>query len=134
MTGTIVAEQALTVGQPLVVEGPSPSTQYAVVFEDDGRTGMFYAVDTKKTDVKIVDAVHIYNVGAVVHPEKMSTVQILWSNDGMKAALLINGYPHAVFDFESDRGYCRTGFPPADPKRTKFSHKWDDAALELFSK
>lgn len=133
MTGTIVAQQALQVGKPLLVEGPSPSTQYDVVFEDDGRTGMFYAVDTKKTDVKIVDAVLIYNVDAVVHPEKSSKVEILWSGDGLKAALLINGYPHAVFDFETSRGYCRTGFPPPDPKRTKFSHNWNDAALDLFS-
>jgi hypothetical protein len=65
-------------------------------------------------------------------PEASMSVEFLvWSSDGLKAALLVNNYPHAIFDFEVRRGYCRTGFPPADPKWTDFDHSWDDRAVDL---
>lgn len=59
-------------------------------------------------------------------------MQLAWSADGLKAAVLINGWPHAVFDFEGRRGYCRTGFPPPNPNWTGHDHAWDDRAVELF--
>jgi len=132
MAGSLVAEETIEVGTESFIEGPSPSTPYVTVFEDNGETGYFYALDTKESDNSIVDAVHIYNVANVTDKDLPSQVQIVWSTDGLKSALLINGYPHAVFDFEAKRGYCRTGFPPADPNWTQFSHDWDDAAVELF--
>ena len=67
MPGTIVAEETLNVGRELVVEGASPSTQFATVFEDDGDTGYFYGLDTKKAGNPIVDALHIYNVADVIN-------------------------------------------------------------------
>ncbi len=79
-----------------------------------------------------MDALHIYNVANVTDRAKPSVVQLVWSRDGLKAALLINRYPHAVFDFESRRGYCRTGFPPPDKIWTQHSHEWSDDAQELF--
>jgi hypothetical protein len=133
LTGTIVAERLFQIGSAGIVEGPSPSTEFAAVFEDDGKTGVFYAVNPTETDSIILDALFVYNVEAVADREEPSQIQILWSGDGRKTALLINGYPHAVFDFAAQRGYCRTGFPPADPQWTKFSHAWDDAALDLFA-
>ena len=47
---TIVARETLHVGQPLVVDGDSPIGRYATVFEDDGNTGYFYAIDTDVED------------------------------------------------------------------------------------
>jgi hypothetical protein len=39
MPAELVAEETITVGQPVVVEGPSPHAPYGVVFEDNGTTG-----------------------------------------------------------------------------------------------
>jgi hypothetical protein len=128
----LVAEKTIKVGKKVVVEGPSPSTQFGVVFEDDGETGYLYGLDFSREDQPIVDALHIYNVKQVADRARPSVVQIVWSQDGLKAGLLINEYPHAIFDFQARRGYCRTGFPPADPKWSKFSHDWDDRAEALF--
>lgn len=132
MAVTTVAEATLNVGQELVLEGPSPSAGFVTVFEDDGTTGYFYALDLSRTDNPIVDAVHIYNADNVTDRERPSNVRIVWSRDGLKSALLINDYPHAVFDFEAKRGYSRTGFPPPSKDWSSESHEWDDSALSLF--
>ena len=132
MPSRILAQQVIHVGKPVTIECASPSTQYAVVFEDDGRTGYFYGLDTRQHEDPICDALHIYNVQSVTDRAQPSTVQIVWSADGLKAALVINRYPHAVFDFAARRGYCRDNFPPPDPHWTKYGHEWHDSAIALF--
>lgn len=130
MPANLIAQQEIHIGTPLTVEGPSPSPPFVVVFEDDGETGYFYALDTSQADNPIVDALHIYNVKAVKDRSVLSQVQIVWSKDDKKAALLINKFPHAVFDFEARRGYCRTSFPP--PVNGGWSHQghaWNDSAI-----
>ena len=134
MAAKQVAEQDIQVGKEVVVEGPSPTPPFAAVFEDDGETGYFYALDTTRTENPIVDALHIYDVESVTDRHLPSKVQIVWSMDDRKAALLINDYPHAVFDFTAKRGYCRSGFPP--PSEDGWSaqgHEWDDSVLDLFA-
>ncbi len=134
MAVNLIAEQQILVGEPTVLEGPSPTPPFVVVFEDDGETAYLYALDTTRDDNPIVDAMLIYNVDSVNDRHLPSTVQIVWSLDDRKAALLINKYPHAVFDFEAQRGYCRSGFPPAAPAGwTQHGHEWDDSALGLFA-
>ncbi|MGP0017489.1 MAG: DUF2251 domain-containing protein [Candidatus Sulfotelmatobacter sp.] len=59
-------------------------------FEDEGETDYFYALDLLRTPDKILDAVHIYNVANVVDRDRPSQVDIVWSEDGSKCALLIN--------------------------------------------
>ena len=135
MAAVQVAEEEIRVGQAVVIEGESPSQPFVAVFEDDGETGYFYALDsTRGAETQIVDAVHIYDVEGVTDRHMFpSTIQIVWSRDGHSAALLINDYPHAIFDFTARRGYCRTGFPPsANGEWSSQGHDWDDAALELF--
>jgi hypothetical protein len=131
----LVMEKELVVGTPIVIEGPALEGRYSVVFEDDGDTAYFYALDMSKTEQPIQDAMHIYNVMQVGDRARPSIVKIGWSDDGKSAVLLINGYPHAVFDFNVRQGYCRTGFPPSDSSGnwSRDGHKWDDLALELFS-
>jgi hypothetical protein len=102
------------------------------VFEDDGETGYFYGLDTTKKDSPILDALQIYNVKNITDRNIPSTVQIVWSADGLKSALLINKYPHAIFDFQVKRGYCRTGFPPPAKTWSSQGHEWDDKAQDLF--
>jgi hypothetical protein len=132
MAVELVAAETIRVGEPVVIEGRSPSTQFTTIFEDDGETGYFYGLDTSRQGQPILDAMLIYNVENVTDRDHPSIVRIVWSTDGLKSALLINAYPHAIFDFEADRGYCRTNFPPSDPKWTTHSHEWDDRAIELF--
>jgi hypothetical protein len=121
----------LLIGQPTVVDSNSPTTSFATVFEDEGDTGYFYALDTRLEE-PILDALQIYNVATVSDGNVPSRLQIAWSPDGFKSALIINDYVHAVFDFESCRGYCRTGFPPITDWSND-GHGWNDEAIELFS-
>jgi hypothetical protein len=95
-------------------------------------TSYLYGLDPSREGNPIVDALHIYNAAQVTDRNRPSVVQLVWSADGLKAALLINGYPHAVIDFESRRGYCRTNFPPPAPGWTEHDHAWDDRAVEAF--
>jgi len=108
----------------------SPSSTFNAVFEDDGDTGYFYAYDRALSEAPILDAVHIYNVKSVLDRERPSVVEITWSADGLKAALLINGYPHAVIDFSQRCSFCRTEFPPASSPWRRGG--WSDALMELF--
>jgi len=132
MPADIIAEETITVGRPVVIDGPSPDTNYGVVFEDDGTTGYFYALDFSQQDQPIIDARHIYNVELVADRGIPSLVQIAWAADGLKAALIINKYPHAIIDFAARRAYCRTGFPPPSDEWSAHDAAWDDNALELF--
>lgn len=131
----VTAIDTLQVGEPIVIEGPAPAGPYSAVFEDDAETGYFYALDTSRNDGPIEDALHIYNVANVSDRSLPSEVKIGWSQCHSKAVLLINGYPHAVFDFAAQRGYSRSGFPPPDPDSPwgRHPHDWDDAATELFA-
>lgn len=128
----LVAQETITIGEEITIFGESPQRRFATVFEDNGKTGYFYALDADKADNQICDAVHIYNVKNIADKDIPSKIEILWSQDGLKSVILINDYPHAVFDFAEKRGYCRTNFPPSDKNWTKFEHEWTDEALELF--
>jgi hypothetical protein len=132
MRADLVAEQMITVGEPVVVEAPSPKSRYSVVFEDDGDTAYLYGLDHSQKKDPIVDALHIYDAENVTDRSILSKLQLVWSKDGVKAALLINGYPHAIFNFKDQRGYCRTGFPSPSKTWSAEGHAWDDEALELF--
>ena len=111
----------------------APVGSYSVVFEDDGDTGYFYAVERRGEGMQILDAVQIYTVRNVVDREIPSELVVTWTRDGQHAALYLNSFAHAVFDFQARRGYCRTGFPP--PPQTGWSsqgHGWDEDALKPF--
>jgi hypothetical protein len=123
-----------TPGEETFYASDSPSTQYSGVFEDDGRTGYVYAYDrAAPEDEQILDACHIYNVANVVDRDRPSEVEIIWTDDGMKAALLINDFAHAVIDFRARRAYCRTNFPPPTGAWSAEARApWDDALLADF--
>jgi hypothetical protein len=99
-------------GDKAFLESKSPAGRYEVVFEDDGTTGYFYALDLSHGGNPIVDTVHVYNVALVTDRDKFSVFKVAWSLDGRQAVLIINDHVHAVFDFATRWGYCRTGFPP----------------------
>jgi len=131
----IVARESLRVGQPLVVDADSPVGRYATVFEDDGRTGYFYAIDTDIEDGNpIQDALHVYDSANVSDAHLASTLEIGWSDDGLKALLLINDQPHAAFDFARRQGWCQTGFPPGASTSgwSPASRDWSEDVEALF--
>jgi hypothetical protein len=121
----------LNVGIPTVIEGRSPSGLYSAVFEDDGETGYFYALDRGRGEQPIVDAMQIYNVQSVIDRHNPTAAEIRWSSDAMKSALILNGVMHALFDFSARRGYCRTGYPAPSKQWSKFDHSWSDDVPKL---
>jgi len=131
----IAARETLRVGQPLVVDADSPAGRYAVVFEDDGESGLFYAIDTDVEDANPVqDALLVYVAADVTDAALESTLEIGWSDDGRKALLLINDQPHAAFDFDRRQGWCLTGLPVAavDKSWSKAARAWSEAVEALF--
>ena len=112
----------------------APVGQASAVFEDDGETAYFYAVERVGSEPRILDALHIYNVASVVNPERESSAEILWTSDGRHAALFINGYAHGVFDFQARTGCCRSGYPPPPTNGwSRDGHAWQDEALAPFA-
>ena len=124
------AVKVVLAGQPTVIESNSPDEQRGVVFEDDGETGYFYARDYSISEMPTVDAVHIYTVKNVVREHVR--IRIIWSQDMMKAALLIDDLPHATFNFIERIGYCRDEFPDPNPDSGWKRQGWDDGLREWF--
>ena len=125
----IYEEQTFKVGEDTFIDSTAENTN-AVVFEDNGETGYFYAVD-RNNDLKVLDGLHIYNTANVTDKDKPSIIKILWTEDLTKAFLSINNYYHAVFDFQNKAGYCRNGFPETSNSWTKIKErKLTDALLE----
>ena len=131
-SSAISAEVQLVRGKDVVLNSQSHRSPYAVVFEDNGETGYFYAIDDNNNELTIVDSLHIYDVDSKRSPGSPSTAKVIWSDDGLKAALLLDDYTHAVFDFSRKRGYCRTGFPDPRLAWSPEGHQWDESVLKLF--
>lgn len=127
-------EEVFTVGQDNFFDSTSPTSTLGVIFEDDLTTGYFYAID-RLSDVKVLDALHIYDVANIIDKDKLSKIQICWTDNGQFASLLINDYCHAIFDFNEKAGYCRNGFPPCNSEWTNTNDRklTDDLILTLIS-
>ncbi len=129
-------EHKVTIGSHISIRSISPSEEFAVIFEDDGASAHFYALNTNRNDRRILDIVNIYTVEHVSDIKSPCSVRIRWSEDALKVILLIDDYPHAVFDFQQKRGYCRTNYPNV-PRNgnaawNSENHKWLDSALQWF--
>jgi hypothetical protein len=143
MNGYLMQERQWTPGEDLFVESFSPESPYGVVFEDDGQTAYFYAVEKDKEgeSLRVLDALHIRETG--IEPEeeedaeptaptqKPSRLQIVWSRDWMKSALVIDGLCHALFDFIAHGGYNINQFPPPNEFWTQGDRK---LTMELMQK
>ena len=125
---------SFTPGEETFYASDSPSASFSGVFEDDGQTGYFYAYDrAAPDDARILDACHIYDAADVVDRDRPSEVEVIWTRDGMKAALLINDYAHAVIDFGARRAWCRSNFPPPTGQwRADVRDPWSDALMDDF--
>jgi hypothetical protein len=130
MNGYLMQEQEWIVGQDLFLESFSPENRYGVVFEDDGEAAYFYAVekDEAGTGLRILDALHIRE--AEEAETAPANLKIVWSRDWMKCALVIDGYVHALFDFEEQGGYNINEFPPPNSIWTKGDRKLTDELIK----
>lgn len=131
--------ETLHMGMPTVVESAAERSPYAVIFEDDGKVAYFYGLDTRLMSQPIVDSVHVYNVSNVLdHPtaeldvHRPCAVDIVWSPDQFRVALLLNGHAHAAFDFAGKRAYCRSNFPSTSEWSVD-GHAWDDTAVDFLN-
>jgi hypothetical protein len=114
MKGTVGAQETIAIGTESFVDSVSPNDAFATVFEDDGDTGYFYALERRGSELPIVDAVQIYNVANVVDCAKRSEVTIVWSLDGSKSALFLNDYPHCSLRFYCQASVLPDGFPASE--------------------
>jgi len=106
-------EEKITVGTPdTIVDSTAAGGAHSVIFEDDGTTGYFYAV-RPGAELEILDALHVYNVEDVADRHLPVKVQLVWDETWSAALLLLNGYGHALYDFQRAAGFCRNAFPPA---------------------
>ena len=122
MKGFLLSDRAFTPGQEVFVECPAEESPYMVVFEDDTDTGYFYALEETDAETgaqRILDALHIYNVEEVEPSEKPWNLKIIWSQDWLRCALVINGNCQALFDFEHQGGHNLNEFPPPNEFWTK---------------
>jgi hypothetical protein len=120
------------VGKDASLAADSPDRRFSGIFEDDGDTGYFYGAQFSETEAgkfTILDALHIYNVAAVVDKQSEYPIEIRWAANQHRVGLFIEGYCHAVFDFDAKRAACRDGFPPASGNFAS-THEWDEALLE----
>ena len=130
LAASAVTKKTLSIGQKTVVQSDSSIGRFRIVFEDDTDSGYMYALDTEIAGNPIVDTLHIYNVQSITVGDAPSELHIIWSGDGMKAALFIDSYPHAIYNFSDGIGCCRSGFPPpADKSKT---HEWDESQMTHF--
>jgi hypothetical protein len=158
MKGYLMQEQLFVPGEDNFLESFSPENNYGVVFEDDGETGYFYAVEKDKDGpgLRVLDALHIYEAAefladkaaAIIGqadgsapgplPEKEgggskgispSKLLIIWSRDWMKCALVIDGHCQAIYDFKAQGGYNINEFPPPNDIWTKGDRKLTDELI-----
>lgn len=108
-------EEEFIVGEDTFLDSVSPDSSHGVVFEDDLKTGYFYAIG-RMPGQEVLDAVHIYDVDNVEDKATPCNIKIAWTDDWQFASLLINNYCHAIFDFKNKVGYSRNAFPPANGK------------------
>ena len=119
-------------GRNVFVVNDSPAGPYSAFFDDDGEAGYFYAVDLT-SDNLILDVLPVYEVRSTPGG-RPSSLSIVWSADGQKCALLINGMPCAAFDFAAQRGYSRARMTlPADHRQHRVwaesDQTWSDTAV-----
>ena len=120
------------IGTPMLLESPALEGPCAVLFEDDGDTGYFYAVERTSAGPEMLDALHIYNAEQDLRGVECR-LELVWSSDGRKAGLRLNGTLWAAFDFEHEEGRCRSNFPPPGGRWQMAERPaWSDAVIRQF--
>lgn len=133
-------EQKWTPGQDLFLESSSPENRYGVIFEDDGEAAYFYAVekDEQGEGLRVLDALHIHeeddpeDEDDAQEDDEPADLKIIWSRDWLKCALVLDGFVHALFDFENQGGYNINEFPPPNDFWTQGDRKLTPELITRF--
>lgn len=116
------------------IASDSPRSSFGAVFEDDKKSGYFYAYDRAVSGDRVLDALLIYNAVDGADADHGSEVRITRSTDGLKAGLLIDDLLHAVIDFARRKAYCRTNVPlPSGSWTTSIREAWSEGLAGLLS-
>jgi hypothetical protein len=118
-------------GSGLFLSSDSPNGDWRAVFEDDGETAYFYACAATGSESNIFDALQIRRA-ATASSTSAPVVQIVWSADGLKAALITGEQIDAIIDFARRKAFCRSNFPPASAAWGQ-RELWSDELLGLIS-
>ncbi|HVG27312.1 MAG TPA: DUF2251 domain-containing protein [Acidobacteriaceae bacterium] len=116
----------------------SPLAPWAVLFEDEGPAGYFYACDRSlgPGEAGILDSMLIYNGSALDDRGRDRLASVQWSPDGLQAVLYLDGTPQAMADFAARESFCRSNFPNFLEQRgdtwRKNTHAWNDEAIKRF--
>jgi hypothetical protein len=141
MNGYLMQEREWTPGQDLFIESLSPENYFGTVFEDDGDSAYFYAVEMDKegTGLKVLDALHIFETDEgpgdaelLLTAGQPVKLLVVWSRDWEKCALVIGGLCHAIFDFKAHGGYSINEFPPPNSFWTKGDRKMTIERIDNF--
>jgi len=133
MNGYLMKEAEWIAGEDLFLESFAPENSYGVVFEDDGEAAYFYATEKKDGELQILDALHIHETEEGSEPSRPAQLKIIWAKDWLKAALVVDGHVHALFDFEAHGGYNINEFPPPNEFWTQSDRKLtDDLIRKIF--
>jgi|SRR6185437_4847352 len=140
MNGYLMQEQKWTPGQDLFLESSSPENRYGVIFEDDGEAAYFYAVekDEQGEGLRVLDALHIHeednpeDEDDAQEDDEPADLKIIWSRDWLKCALVLDGFVHALFDFENQGGYNISEFPPPNEFWTQGDRKLTPELVKRF--
>jgi hypothetical protein len=132
MNGYLMLEQDWVPGEDLFMESFSPENRNGVIFEDDGDAAYFYAVekDEEGVGLRVLDALHIHEREEGEHEPRRSRLQLIWSRDWLKCALVIDGQCHALFDFEAQGGYNINRWPPPNAIWTKGDRDLTDEIIK----
>lgn len=133
-------EQKWTPGEDLFIESSSPENRYGVIFEDDGEAAYFYAVekDEQGEGLRVLDALHIHeeddpeDKDDAQEDDEPADLKIIWSRDWLKCALVLDGFVHALFDFENQGGYNINEFPPPNDFWTQGDRKLTPELIQRF--
>lgn len=82
---------------------------FGAIFEDDGKAGYFYLCVLNPQE--ILTHLEIYQTADLPYPMREEYVQIYWAEHGQRAALCIRGWPLAVFDIPTRKGWLLEELP-----------------------
>ncbi|GAA4344647.1 DUF2251 domain-containing protein [Flaviaesturariibacter amylovorans] len=107
---TTDVDSTFQVGQETAFDSIAPGGQYGVLFEDDGIEGLFHAIDVGSGQ-QLLDTLHLYDADRGPDRTRPCRVRIMWSANGLAAAIALNENYYALFDFVARGGYCHSGKP-----------------------
>jgi hypothetical protein len=78
----LITVETFSVGHETFIESCPDTVDNAVIFEDNGETGYLYAIERNTgEELKILDAVNIYDVARVTDKEIPSEIKFFWTDD-----------------------------------------------------